>query len=167
MKLDPISKPHFGCDSRLLLIVLATTLHRFAKNSKPLAFENRFCNGFWFSPGELHGMLIVPNPNPGGGDKVQGQKSSSKFQEESMTKQQALVKRLKTIEGHAAKVRKMVEEDAYCIDIINQSTAVQQALRKVDFLILDRHLRSCAVKHMKAGRADLATKEILSVFKRT
>lgn len=60
----------------------------------------------------------------------------------------------------------MVEADAYCIDVINQSTAVQRALRKVDELMFDHHLRTCASEHMKAGRIDRATKEILSIFKR-
>ena len=78
---------------------------------------------------------------------------------------QEIVKRMKTIEGHLRKVREMVEEDAYCVDVIHQSSAVQQALRKVDELLLDHHLRTCVAKHMKAGETDRATKEILSVFK--
>ncbi len=77
-----------------------------------------------------------------------------------------LLRRLQIIQGHLAKVQNMVKDDAYCIDILNQSKAVQQALRKVDELVLDRHLRSCAVQYMKQGKTDLATKEILSVFRR-
>ncbi len=77
-----------------------------------------------------------------------------------------LVRRLQTIEGHLRKVRHMVEEGAYCMDILNQSTAVQHALQKVDELILDRHLRSCAVKQMKQGKTEQATREILTVFRR-
>jgi DNA-binding FrmR family transcriptional regulator len=80
--------------------------------------------------------------------------------------EQEINSRLKTILGHVKKVQAMAEDNAYCIDILNQSKAIQQALRKVDELLLDRHLRSCAIKHMKQGKTDLATKEILSVFKR-
>lgn len=83
-----------------------------------------------------------------------------------MTHHQDIIKRLKTIEGHLRKVREMVEEDAYCVDVIHQSSAVQQALRKVDELVLEHHLRTCVVKHMKAGETDRATREILSVFHR-
>lgn len=83
-----------------------------------------------------------------------------------MTHHQDILKRLKTIEGHIRKVREMVEEDAYCVDVIHQSSAVQQALHKVDELLLDHHLRTCVAKHMKAGEIDKATKEILSIFKR-
>lgn len=77
-----------------------------------------------------------------------------------------LLRRLRIVQGHVKKVITMVEDDAYCIDILNQSKAVQQAMRKVDELVLDRHLRSCAVKHMKEGKTDTAVNEIMSVFKR-
>ncbi len=80
--------------------------------------------------------------------------------------EQAIVRRLQTAQGHLKKVLSMVEDDTYCIDILNQSKAVQQALRKVDELVLDRHLRSCAVKHIKQGKTDTAVNEIMSVFKR-
>lgn len=75
------------------------------------------------------------------------------------------IRRLQTIEGHLRRVRQMIEDDAYCIDIINQSKAVQRALAKVDELILEHHLRTCATKHIRRGKTDLATREIMSVFK--
>lgn len=80
--------------------------------------------------------------------------------------EQQINSRLKSVLGHVKKVQAMAEEGAYCIDILNQSKAIQQALRKVDELLLDRHLRSCAIKHMKQGKTDKAMDEILSVFKR-
>ena len=80
--------------------------------------------------------------------------------------EQEINNRLKSVLGHVKKVQTMAEEGAYCIDILNQSKAIQQALRKVDELVLDRHLRSCAVKHMKQGKTDTAVNEIMSVFKR-
>lgn len=80
--------------------------------------------------------------------------------------EQQINSRLKSVHGHIKKVQAMADEGAYCIDILNQSKAIQQALRKVDELLLDRHLRSCAVKHMKEGKTDTAVNEIMSVFKR-
>lgn len=77
-----------------------------------------------------------------------------------------LLRRLHIVHGHMKKVIAMIGDDAYCIDILNQSKAIQQALRKVDELLLDRHLRSCAVKHMKEGKTDTAVNEIMSVFRR-
>jgi DNA-binding FrmR family transcriptional regulator len=55
------------------------------------------------------------------------------------------LKRLKTIEGHLRGVIRMVEEDAYCIDVIRQIQAVEAALNKVSAQILDEHLNSCVI----------------------
>ncbi len=54
-----------------------------------------------------------------------------------------IVNRLKSIEGHVRGVEKMVNDHAYCIDIVNQINAIQAALHKVNALILDRHLHTC------------------------
>jgi DNA-binding FrmR family transcriptional regulator len=53
--------------------------------------------------------------------------------------------RLNTIEGHIRGIKRMVEEDKYCVDIIHQIQAVQSALNKVNLIILDNHLNSCVI----------------------
>jgi DNA-binding FrmR family transcriptional regulator len=58
-------------------------------------------------------------------------------------KRKDLINRLSRVEGHLKKVRQMVKDDAYCIDIINQSLAVQSALRSIDELVLKNHLETC------------------------
>ena len=55
------------------------------------------------------------------------------------------IRRLKTIEGHLRGVIRMVEEDAYCIDVIRQIQAVDAALNKVSTQILENHLNSCVI----------------------
>jgi DNA-binding FrmR family transcriptional regulator len=55
------------------------------------------------------------------------------------------LRRLKTAEGHLRGIQRMLEEDAYCIDVIRQIQAVQSALNKVSGMILDEHLKSCLV----------------------
>ena len=62
-----------------------------------------------------------------------------------MRENQDTVRRLKSIEGHVRGIERMVEEDAYCIDVIRQVQAVQAALGKVSNLILDNHLNSCLI----------------------
>ena len=62
----------------------------------------------------------------------------------SEAKEQAL-KRLSYIEGHLAGVRKMVEEDQYCVDILKQTYAVRSAIEKMESVLLGGHLQSCAV----------------------
>lgn len=55
-----------------------------------------------------------------------------------------VIKRLHYAQGHLAAVSKMIEQDAYCMDIINQNHAVIEALRKINRLILSGHLGVCA-----------------------
>lgn len=78
-----------------------------------------------------------------------------------------ILKRLKIIKGHLERVDKMVEEDKYCIDVLYQSLAVQNALKKVDSLILDQHLRTCVTRAMEKGKSkkEKSIKELLKVYK--
>ena len=55
-------------------------------------------------------------------------------------KHEQTLRRLQTIEGHVRGIQRMVEEDAYCIDVIRQIQAVQAALNKVSAQILEGHL---------------------------
>lgn len=75
------------------------------------------------------------------------------------------VRRLKLIEGQVRGLQKMVENDTYCIDVITQTSAVKQGLSNVEDLLLENHLGSCVLKHMKAGRTSKAKEEILKVYK--
>lgn len=77
------------------------------------------------------------------------------------------LQRLKTTEGHLRGVIRMLEEDAYCIDVIRQIQAVEAALNKVSGLILEQHLNSCvitAVKGEDPAERQRVLKEILEVF---
>ena len=75
--------------------------------------------------------------------------------------------RLKTIEGHLRGVIRMVEEDAYCIDIIRQIQAVEGALNKVSTRILEDHLNSCVITAIQGSdkkERERVLKEITEVF---
>ena len=77
------------------------------------------------------------------------------------------IRRLKTIEGHLRGVIRMVEEDAYCIDVIRQIQAVDAALNKVSAQILESHLNSCVITAIKGNNAkerERVLKEITEVF---
>jgi CsoR family transcriptional regulator, copper-sensing transcriptional repressor len=63
-------------------------------------------------------------------------------------------KRLKNIEGHIKGIEQMVENDAYCIDVIRQIQAVQAALNKVSGIILDGHLHSCLITAVRGENPD-------------
>ena len=74
--------------------------------------------------------------------------------------------RLKIARGHLDKVIKMTENNDYCIDIMNQSLAVQRALQESDTLTLENHLKNCVVKQIKNGETDESVAEIMKIFKR-
>src|SRR3990170_8823598 len=65
-----------------------------------------------------------------------------------MTKEEAL-NRLRTIEGHIRGVTRMVEEEAYCIDILHQTLAVQRAIDKLNQDVLEGHLQTCVTKALQ------------------
>ncbi len=82
-------------------------------------------------------------------------------------KSEDTLKRLKTIEGHLRGIIRMVEDDAYCIDIIRQIQAVEAALNKVSARILEGHLNSCvitAVQGEDPTERQRVLKEVLEVF---
>lgn len=74
--------------------------------------------------------------------------------------------RLAIAVGHLQKVRDMVAKDAYCIDVLQQSLAVQSALKRVDELVLEHHLQTCVSEAMKNGKKDIAISEVIEVFKK-
>jgi len=85
-----------------------------------------------------------------------------------MMKHDSALIRLKTVEGHIRGIERMVEEEAYCIDIIRQLQAVQGALNKVNSLILEEHLHSCLITAVRGDNPDereRVLREISEVFK--
>lgn len=77
--------------------------------------------------------------------------------------------RLRRIEGQVQGLQRMVEADAYCVDILLQVSAVQGALEQVQKLLLGRHIESCVAEAMRSGgKADRQQKidELLEVFAR-
>lgn len=63
-----------------------------------------------------------------------------------------LLNRISRIEGHLKKVKEMINDDKYCIDVITQSLAVQAALRSVDEMILKNHLKTCVKDAMVSNQ---------------
>lgn len=79
--------------------------------------------------------------------------------------QQAIVRRLKIIEGQVRGLQDMVTKGVYCIDIITQTSAVRQGLSNVETILMEDHLGSCVVHQMKSGQVEKAKGEILKVYK--
>jgi DNA-binding FrmR family transcriptional regulator len=77
-----------------------------------------------------------------------------------------IVHRLKITQGHMKKVLEMVEGDVYCVDILHQSDAIQKALKEIDNIILENHLKSCVSDSIREGKSDEAIAEVMNVFKK-
>lgn len=75
-----------------------------------------------------------------------------------------IVRRLAYIEGHLKAVRRMVEEDKYCVDVLKQTYAVRRALEKLEARILEGHLQGCVVAGIREGRDDAVLSELLELY---
>lgn len=65
-----------------------------------------------------------------------------------------LINRLSRIEGQVRGVKKMVEEDRYCIDIVTQVSAIQAALNSFNRVLMNNHIRTCVVEDIKNDRIE-------------
>ncbi len=70
----------------------------------------------------------------------------------------AVLKRLRRIEGQVRGLQRMVEEDTYCIDVLTQISAVNRALQAVALELLDDHLSHCVAQAMAEGGTDATDK---------
>jgi CsoR family transcriptional regulator, copper-sensing transcriptional repressor len=75
-----------------------------------------------------------------------------------------ILKRLSYIEGHLGGIRKMVEDDAYCVDILRQTYAVRKAIEKMEALLLEGHLHGCVPEGIKSGREDDVIAELVQLY---
>lgn len=73
--------------------------------------------------------------------------------------------RLGKIEGQILGIRKMIDNDAYCNDVLIQLAAVENAIRSLSNLVLENHLYTCIASNMQNGDSD-AIEEVISLFKR-
>ena len=67
---------------------------------------------------------------------------------------QLLLNRLKRIEGQIRGIERMVEEDAYCTDILMQVSAANAALNSFNKVLLEKHIKTCVIEDIKAGKED-------------
>ncbi|BBN99491.1 metal-sensing transcriptional repressor [Sporolactobacillus terrae] len=76
-----------------------------------------------------------------------------------------IINRLRRVEGQVRGVEKMIEDDRYCVDLLIQLSAIQAALRKIGYSVLERHTKSCVAKAIEEGHGDEQINELLNVLK--
>ena len=73
-----------------------------------------------------------------------------------------VIDRLSRIEGHVRGIKKMVEEDRDCPDLLHQLAAVKAAINKTSELILEDHIQSCLMDAVNEGSTDESLKELMA-----
>ena len=85
--------------------------------------------------------------------------------ERSEEEKRALINRLSRIEGQIRGVRAMVEKDAYCPDILTQTSAVSAAINGFAKVLLSEHIRTCVAEDVRQGN-DATLDELMNTLQR-
>jgi DNA-binding FrmR family transcriptional regulator len=80
------------------------------------------------------------------------------------TSREEALQRLATIEGHLRGIRKMIEEDAYCVDVLKQTFAVKRAIDRLEDSLLQGHLSACVPEGIRGGRETEVVQELKDLF---
>jgi DNA-binding FrmR family transcriptional regulator len=81
------------------------------------------------------------------------------------TEKNKLIRRLKIVEGQIRGLQNMIEKNAYCIDVITQTSAVKQALSNIEDVLMEGHLGHCVIDQIKKGQTEKTKSEILKVYR--
>jgi len=84
----------------------------------------------------------------------------------NLTEEKDLLKRLNRIEGQVRGVKAMVEDERYCVDILNQVSAIQAALNSFSKVLLSNHIKTCVVDEIEAGNGEEAVEELCKTIQK-
>lgn len=90
---------------------------------------------------------------------------SDRSTKRSDEEKKALIARINRLTGQLNGVKKMIEGDRYCGDVLVQLSAIVQAAKGLAGVVIDAHMRSCVVRDIKNGDLQ-SVEEILSLIKR-
>jgi DNA-binding FrmR family transcriptional regulator len=79
---------------------------------------------------------------------------------------ESLIGRLSKIEGQARGIRRMVEEDRYCVDVLQQIASLRSAADAAAQIILEDHIRGCVAHSLRSGDGDAHIGEVMEVIRR-
>ena len=78
----------------------------------------------------------------------------------------SLLARMKKIEGQAKGIQRMIDEDRYCIDIVQQLTALSAAADEVSLLILEGHIEGCVADAIRNQHGESHIKELIGTIRK-
>ena len=96
---------------------------------------------------------------------MENKKCCDKNTHRTENEKKLLNNRLNRIEGQIKGVKKMISEDAYCNDILVQLSAIENSVKSLSNLLLEKHLYTCIARDLENGKIDTID-EIVSLFKR-
>lgn len=111
-------------------------------------------------PGGIIGKMTTPDAAPlsEAGDHFRHSYSKDKSQ---------LVRRLARIEGQVRGITRMIEREEYCVDILQQTSALRAAVDSLAVLVLEDHVQGCVRTAAEQGNADKYVEEVVDVVRRT
>ena len=80
--------------------------------------------------------------------------------------QERIKHRYKIVQGHLTKVLAMIDTNDNCLDVLHQSQAIQAALREIDNLVLENHLKTCVIEDIQNGKGEDVIEGVVSIFKK-
>jgi DNA-binding FrmR family transcriptional regulator len=80
------------------------------------------------------------------------------------TTREDILKRLSYIEGHLAGVRRMIQDDKYCPEVLKQTFAVRRAIEKMEGILLEGHLHTCVASGIRDNREDEVISELMELY---
>ena len=79
----------------------------------------------------------------------------------------SLLSRMRKIEGQSRGITRMIEEDRYCIDIVQQLAALSSAVEEVELMILERHIEGCVAESIRGGENEKTrVRELMTVLRK-
>ncbi len=79
---------------------------------------------------------------------------------------QNMISRLNRIEGQIRGISRMIDENVYCDNILQQISSVESALNGVKTVLLDAHMRSCVIQQIKEGKENEVLEELLVTLRK-
>ena len=77
-----------------------------------------------------------------------------------------LLSRLRKMEGQVRGLQRMIEEDRYCLEVVQQINSLTSAAREVSMLVIEDHLKGCVSTAVREDEGDAAIKEMVHVLRR-
>ena len=74
------------------------------------------------------------------------------------------LKRLNYVDGHLAGIRRMIEEEKYCVDVLKQTHAVRRAIQKIEAIILEGHLHTHVMEGVRNGWNQEVLDELMELY---